>query len=96
MFDKVGVERDGFLLREAMDELAPVAFGSGPAADAALVGFMIAAAALRRQESRGTHWRADFPQKSGDLAQRTTLHLEEATRMLDDAENRRALSRPGA
>lgn len=96
MFDKVGVERDGFLLREAMDELAPVAFGSGPAADAALVGFMIAASALRRQESRGAHWRADFPQKSGGLAQRTTLHLEEATHMLDDATDRRALSRPGA
>jgi len=37
---------------------------------------MIAVAAWRRQESRGAHWRTDFPAR--DAAQRSSLRLEEA------------------
>jgi L-aspartate oxidase len=51
--------RDG--LRTAVDALRSLAFGDHAAADPALVGLMIATAALLREESRGGHWRTDFP-----------------------------------
>jgi L-aspartate oxidase len=39
---------------------------------------LIAAAALTREESRGGHWRDDFPAPNPDLAQRTLIHLPDA------------------
>ena len=39
----------------------PLASGHSAAADPALVGLMIAVAAWRREESRGGHFRSDFP-----------------------------------
>jgi L-aspartate oxidase len=59
----LGIERDGEVLREAAARLAPIAAGGDAASDPALVALMIAIAALRREESRGSHFRADFPQR---------------------------------
>jgi L-aspartate oxidase len=70
------VLRDDAGLRLTISALLPLARGHGPSADPALVGLMIAIAALRRQESRGAHWRTDFP-SSGAMARRATLRLEE-------------------
>jgi L-aspartate oxidase len=39
---------------------------------------LIAASALKRQESRGGHFRSDFPQTDPALAQRTVTTLTEA------------------
>ncbi|MEJ0050019.1 MAG: L-aspartate oxidase [Methylovirgula sp.] len=54
-----GVLRDGTDLRRAAGELYPLAATN----DAALVALMIVTAALRREESRGAHYRLDFTQK---------------------------------
>ncbi|WP_375455803.1 L-aspartate oxidase [uncultured Methylobacterium sp.] len=56
---RVGVVRDEAGLRTAVDALEPRAEAG---CDAALVALMIAASALGRRESRGGHWRSDFPQ----------------------------------
>ena len=70
----VGVLRDRTGLCEAIEVLRPIAVSSGPAADAAAVGLMIATAALLREESRGGHFRSDFPHRSR-LIRRLTLRL---------------------
>jgi len=72
LWDKVGIVREGPLLRQAAEELgrgwayweatgdtgnAPPA----PLADLFLTGYMIAVGALTREESRGVHYRIDFP-----------------------------------
>jgi L-aspartate oxidase len=70
----VGVLRDRAGLRAAIEALRPVAFSTGAAADAAAVGLMIAIAALLREESRGGHFRTDFPHPS-HRARRLGLRL---------------------
>ncbi|MBO4222492.1 L-aspartate oxidase [Bradyrhizobium neotropicale] len=57
----LGVLRDRPSIERAIRNLYPMARGSGSAADPALVGLMIAVAASRREESRGGHYRTDFP-----------------------------------
>jgi L-aspartate oxidase len=57
----LGVVRDRAGLSEAVAHLEGIAFRGGSTADPALVALLIATAALRREESRGGHWRWDFP-----------------------------------
>ena len=56
MSEYVGVVRDSAGLQQAVNLLSPLAAQS----DMALTGLMIAQSALRREESRGAHYRRDF------------------------------------
>ncbi len=73
-----GVLRDGEKLWRAAAELYPIAAGNGVASDAALVGLMIVIAALRREESRGAHYREDFPQRDATSGWQREIDLAEA------------------
>ncbi len=79
----VGVLRDEAGLEIAIRQLTPLAQKS----DRALVGLMIATAALRREESRGAHARTDYPVVSTQKTQRQ-LTLADIMR---DAEPARAV-----
>jgi len=57
----LGVLRDRHGIERAIRGLYPLADGRSAATDPALVGLMIAVAAWRREESRGGHFRSDFP-----------------------------------
>jgi len=57
----LGVLRDRHGIERAIRGLYPLANGHSAAADPALVGLMIAVAAWQREESRGGHFRSDFP-----------------------------------
>lgn len=74
MWNAVGVIRDAEHLRPAVRELATWSAQS----DLALLGYLIASAALRREESRGGHFRADFPARD-DLHWR--FHISQQRRV---------------
>jgi len=57
----LGVLRDRHGIERTIRGLYPIASGNSAASDPALVGLMIAVAALQREESRGGHFRTDFP-----------------------------------
>jgi len=72
--DGLGVIRHGETLRETVGTLLPFAAGNTAASDPALVALMITIAALRRKESRGSHYRSDFPEhQTSALPSRLTL-----------------------
>ena len=73
----LGVLRDRDGIARAVRSLTPLARGQSTASDAALVGLMIAVAAIRREESRGGHFRTDFPE-SAPSAQSSSLTRAEA------------------
>jgi L-aspartate oxidase len=83
----VGVLRDEAGLRGTIGELAPLALGDGAGSDPALVGLMIAVAAFWRRESRGAHWRVDFPSKD-PFARRAVLRLADALAMARELDAR--------
>lgn len=73
----LGIVRDGEGLKAAARALLPLAESKDAASDAAAVGLMIAVAALLRQESRGAHYRTDFPHHA-TVARRSEITLEAA------------------
>src|SRR5690606_13801716 len=58
----LGIIRDGETLRDSAARLLQLSANFGAASDPALVALMIAISALGREESRGSHFRSDFPQ----------------------------------
>jgi L-aspartate oxidase len=66
MWEKVGLVRDEAGLSAALDELNGLAAGhpgaAGEARNLLWVARLVTAAALARQESRGGHFRSDFPE----------------------------------
>lgn len=76
MWDRVGVVRTGSGLwdaRNAILDLAPVLRRTIAGRNAADLALMIVLAALRRSESRGGHYRADYPEPDPMQEHRTLL-----------------------
>jgi L-aspartate oxidase len=73
----LGIVRDGTGLREAAAMLLPIASGRDVASDPALVALMMTVAALRREESRGSHCRSDFAARNAQAC-RSRLTLDQA------------------
>jgi L-aspartate oxidase len=81
MSAKVGVVRDAAGLSEALAFLRPLAASREHGADLrnmATTALLVAAPALRRTESRGGHFRRDFPHPDPEQARRTFITLAQA------------------
>jgi L-aspartate oxidase len=78
MYSGVGVERDEAGLNCALERLRRLAGGSPSedVRDAATVGSLVARAALRRRETRGSHTRTDYPNEVPAERQRSFSTLE--------------------
>lgn len=86
MTDHVGVVRDGAGLRQALDEIAEIARSippSEPMMNMLATATLITAAALTRRESRGGHFRTDFPKADPARAMRTRMTLDQALVLRD-------------
>jgi L-aspartate oxidase len=79
----LGVLRDRDTISRAIRGLYPMANSRGAASDPAMVGMMIAVSAYRREESRGGHYRTDFPATLPSGVP-SSLHLVEAFRAARD------------
>ena len=70
MADRVGVCRDEAGLLRAIETLLPLAEGGHASAE---IGLAIAVCALERRESRGGHYRSDWPYRTDAAHSDVTL-----------------------
>ncbi len=83
----VGVVRDGAGLARALTDIRRLAAQATNrnSRNAFTTALMIASAAFARRESRGAHYRSDYPQPVEALARHSRMTLEEAERIAQEA-----------
>lgn len=83
MWDKVGLNRDATGLAEACRTFSAILELSGTknygVANRALTGLMIAQSAIARRESRGAHFRTDFPEPNDEMRRHSRLQWDNPT-----------------
>jgi L-aspartate oxidase len=85
MTSHVGVVRDGAHLAKSIRLFADIEHNTGSIAlrNMATAALLVATAAWSRRESRGAHYRADYPDDAAALARRTMTTLTEAREVAD-------------
>ena len=84
MSEKVGVVRDARGLKAALSELSKIALeakGDTILENMTLTARLITAAALQRKESRGGHFRSDFPDTDQKQARRSFMTLKDLAKI---------------
>ena len=84
MSKHVGVLRNAHGLNAACEQLAVLA----PNSNMATIALMIAMSALRREESRGSHTRTDFPETRDEWQRHQTISIADIEKTFDPTEQR--------
>jgi L-aspartate oxidase len=81
MWDRVGIIRDGAALKTVIDEFAALANAATSLKERNFVGtaILMARAALWREESRGAHFRTDYPATSDDWRVHSVIQKDSNT-----------------
>lgn len=84
MWEKVGIFRSAESLTAAIDGLSKVASSRSGwlVRNAAVLALAVATSAMRREESRGGHYRTDFPYEREELRRHSSFSLEDLKRLL--------------
>ena len=88
MTEEVGVVRDEHSLLKALATIAAIEQdqpGSRRLANMLTTAKLVAVAALQRKESRGAHFRSDYPMQNDRFARRSFLTLAEAEALAHEA-----------
>ena len=97
MTSEVGVIRDAASLNRALDVIASLERDAGQdrrLANMLTTAKLITVAALARKESRGAHYRSDYPEADPKLAGRSFLTLAEAETIAAEATGTKLLASP--
>jgi L-aspartate oxidase len=92
----VGVVRHAAGLRHALETIARLeeATGASRFSNLTIAARLIAASALTREESRGGHFRSDFPEPRDIWKHRSFITDKEATALTGDKDHRRQKAIP--
>ena len=100
MWEKVGLLRDGAGLTQALEELDRLALrhpqAAGEARNLLWAGRIVTAAALERKESRGGHYRSDYPEADPAWQRRLFLTAAPDGSVLFETQAAQALAAAGS
>ncbi len=84
MWEKVGIVRSAEKLTGAIERLSEIALSNSnwQVRNSAILGLSIAISAMRREESRGGHFRSDFPYEREDFKFHSNFSLEDLEKLL--------------
>ncbi len=84
MWENVGIVRSAESLTRAIDKLSEIAASSSrwEVRNGALLGLAIAVSAMRREESRGGHYRQDFPYEREEFRKHSEFSITDLERLL--------------
>ena len=84
MWENVGIVRNAEKLTLAIERLSEIALSSSPweVRSSATLGLAIAVSAMRREESRGGHYRSDFPYEREEFRKHSQFSLADLERLL--------------
>ena len=84
LWNKVGIVRTADSLTKAIDKLLNIVLSSSDweVRNGAVLGLAMAVSAMRREESRGGHFRSDFPYEREEFKRHSEFTLEDLERLL--------------
>jgi len=84
LWESVGIVRNARCLTQAIEQLSEIAMSDSEwlVRNSAILGVAMAISAMRREESRGGHFRSDFPYEREEFRKHSTFTLSDLERLI--------------